>query len=141
MSETTIETITKMIYRYCELFDAGDFDAYAAQFEHGSMGGRQKGSAALRQWLDEHIILYDGSPCTKHLSTNVIVDADDEAGTATARSYVTLLQALPGHPLAVIGSGEYHDKFERVDGTWRWAERLVVNHLGGDSSRHIRTTT
>jgi 3-phenylpropionate/cinnamic acid dioxygenase small subunit len=136
----SVDEITRMIYRYCTLFDAGDFDAFAQQFEHGSMGGREAGSASLRQWIDDHIILYDGSPCTRHLTTNLVVDVDEETGTAAARSYVTVLQAPPGRPMAIIGSAEYHDRFERVDGVWRWAERKVVNILGGDSSHHVRAS-
>ena len=137
----SVETITAMVYRYCELFDAGDFDAYVAQFEHGSMGGRAPGSGELRQWIDDHIILYDGSPCTKHLVTNLVVEVDEDADAANARSYVTLLHAAPGYPLAVVGCAEYHDRFARVDGQWRWAERRVVNRLDGDTSRHIRVAS
>ena len=135
----SVETITAMIHRYCELFDSGNFDAYVAQFEHGSMGGRPIGSPGLREWIRDNIVLHDGSPCTKHLSTNVVVDVDEEAGSATARSYVTVLHAAPGLPLTIVGSAAYHDKFDRVDGTWRWGERVVVDRLNGDSSRHIRS--
>jgi 3-phenylpropionate/cinnamic acid dioxygenase small subunit len=134
----SVEAITRMIYRYCELFDSADFDAYAEQFEHGSLNGRTPGAAEVRQWIDDHIILYDGSPRTKHLTTNLVVDVDEAADTATARSYVTMLQAVPGHRLEIAGCAEYHDRFQRVDGTWRWAARDVVNSLGGDSSRHVR---
>jgi 3-phenylpropionate/cinnamic acid dioxygenase small subunit len=134
----SVDAITRLIYRYCELFDAGDFDAYAELFEHGSMNGRAPGASELRTWLDEHIILYDGSPRTKHLITNLVVDVDEQADTATSRCYVTMLQAVPDQPLVLAGSAEYRDRFVRVDGTWRWAERNVVNALGGDSSRHIR---
>jgi hypothetical protein len=136
---SSIEEITAMIYRYCELFDSGDFDGFAAQFEHGRMGGRETGSASLRQWIDDNVILYDGSPATKHLTTNLVVDVDEQAGTAKARSYVTVLHGADGYPLAVVGCAEYHDEFERVDGTWRWAARNVLNQIAGDTSRHIRS--
>ena len=107
----SVDTITRMIYRYCELFDSADFDGFAKQFEHGSLNGREIGSASLRQWIDDHIVLYDGSPRTKHLTTNLVVDVDESSGTATARSYVTLVQSVPGRELAVIGSADYHDRF------------------------------
>jgi 3-phenylpropionate/cinnamic acid dioxygenase small subunit len=135
---SSVEAITKLVYRYCELFDSGDFDGFAKQFEHGSMGGREIGSASLRQWIDDNIILYDGSPCTRHLTTNLVVDVDEDAGTAAARSYVTLLHAAPGFPMTIVGCAVYHDRFERVDGAWRWAERKVVDQLEGDPSRHVR---
>ena len=59
----------------------------------------------------------DGTPGTKHVTTNLILDIDDEAGTASARSYWTVLQAVPGLPLQPILAGRYHDRFERAEGT------------------------
>ena len=136
---SSVEAITGLVHRYCLLFDSGDFDAYVAQFRYGSMGGRAPGdTASLRQWIADNVILYDGSPCTKHLTTNLVVDVDEGAGTATATSYVTVLHAAPGHPLAIVGCGEYHDRFERIDGAWEWARRSVTNVLSGDTTRHIR---
>jgi hypothetical protein len=35
-------------------------------------------------------------------------------------------------------SGRYHDRFERVDGAWRWRERFVYPDLEGDLGRHMR---
>jgi hypothetical protein len=55
-----------------------------------------------------------------------------------ARSYFTVFQALPDFPLQPIIAGRYHDAFERVDGTWRFADRLILSDLIGDLSRHLR---
>ena len=138
-SVDSVQAITTLVYRYCELIDSGDFDAYVKQFEHGSMGGRAKGdTASLRQWITDNMVLHDGSPCTRHLMNNLIVEVDEAADTAKARSYVTVLHTAPGQALAIVGTAQYHDQFERVGGTWRWAERVVVNSLSGDSSRHTR---
>ena len=82
--------------------------------------------------------LYDGLPRTKHLTTNLTVEVDEEAGTATARSYITVLQALPGFPLQPIFAGRYRDRFARVDGRWRWTRREVIGDLYGDVSHHVR---
>ncbi|WP_218004149.1 hypothetical protein [Nocardia araoensis] len=35
-------------------------------------------------------------------------------------------------------AGRYHDRFERVDGQWPFAERRVHIRLTGDLSRHLR---
>ena len=51
-----------------------------------------------------------------------------------------MLQALPELPLQPIFSGRYRDRFERVDGDWRWTERRVLGDLYGDVSHHVRTT-
>ena len=98
----------------------------------------EPGTPATRRWIDEHVLIYEGSPRTKHVTTNLIVDVDDAAGTAEAQSYVTVLQALPDFPLQPIFSGRYQDRFERVDGEWRWRERRVLADLYGDTSRHRR---
>jgi 3-phenylpropionate/cinnamic acid dioxygenase small subunit len=79
-----------------------------------------------------------GTPRTKHVTTNVIVEVDEEAGTAAARSYVTVFQARPGLALQAIMSGRYQDRFERRDGHWRFAERRVRIDLTGDLSGHLR---
>ena len=37
----------------------------------------------------------------------------------------------------VILSGQYVDKFEKVGGTWRFADRLIKVDLEGDQSGHV----
>ena len=37
-------------------------------------------------------------------------------------------------------AGEYHDRFECVDGTWRFTERIFDPRLFGDLSRHMKRT-
>lgn len=132
------EQITALVYDYCELFDTGRFDEFAAQFEHGQWHRADPGAAAARRWIDDHVQLYDGLPRTKHLTTNLTVEVDEQAGTATARSYITVLQALSGFPLQPIFAGRYRDRFERVDGRWRWTRREVIGDLYGDVSHHVR---
>ena len=62
--------------------------------------------------LRDNVIVYeDGTPRTKHV-TNIAIEVDAEAGTASARSYFTVLQALPDLPLQIIVSGRYLDRFE-----------------------------
>ena len=97
------------------------------------------GAEGVLAFLDEHVLLYDGLPCTKHVTTNLVVDVDEDEQTATASSYVTVFQALPDFPLQPILLGRYKDRFERVDGVWRWRARQVIGDLRGDTSRHTRT--
>jgi 3-phenylpropionate/cinnamic acid dioxygenase small subunit len=134
---TDVEAITAIVHRYCELFDTGDFEAFARQFEHGQWFRAEPGYEGTLAWIRENVHTYDGVPRTKHLTTNLVIDVDGD--TATASSYVTVLQAAPGLPLQPIFSGRYRDRFERVDGEWRWRERAVVGDLYGDTSHHTRT--
>jgi 3-phenylpropionate/cinnamic acid dioxygenase small subunit len=98
-----------------------------------------RGRSAVENTLRENLIVYeDGTPRTKHVTTNIVIEVDEEAGTAVARSYFTALQALPDMALQPIVSGRYHDRFERRDGRWRFVERRVHTDLLGDLSRHMR---
>ena len=134
----SVKQITDMMFRYAELFDTGRFDEFAALFEHGRWHKADPGAAAARAWIDEHVHLYDGQTRTKHVTTNLAIEVDEEAGTAVSRAYFTALQTAPGLTLQPIVSGRYHDRFERADGKWRFVERRVRTDLVGNVSRHLR---
>jgi 3-phenylpropionate/cinnamic acid dioxygenase small subunit len=135
--------ITALVHGYAERIDAGDLDGVAALFAEGvfrsDRGGRYEGAAAVREVLGRLVILHaDGTPRTKHVTTNLVVDVEPR-GTAAARSYFTVLQATAKMPLQPVVAGRYHDRFVRTDGRWRFADRLVFMDLVGDLSDHLRT--
>ena len=120
-----VEAITALIMTYAERIDAGDLDGVAALFAHATWRSPARaeplhGTAAVRRLYDA-IILYDGSPCTRHVVTNLVVELRG-ADRAVARSYFTVFQARPDFPLQPIIVGRYHDAFARVDGAWRFAD-------------------
>jgi len=134
----SVKQITDMMFRYAELFDTGRFDEFAALFEHGKWHKAEAGATAARAWIDDNVQLYDGLTRTKHVTTNVVVDVDEIAGTAEATAYVTIFQALPDFPLQPIFAGRYQDRLTRIDGRWWWVQRSVVGDLYGDISRHVK---
>ena len=135
--------ITTLMYRYVECIDAADFDGIGALFADAIMtnegfDGEISGRDAVRQ-LYEHTnrVHPDGTTRTRHLTANVIVDIDEATGTATARSSFVVFQQTPAIPLQPIVSGRYRDRFERVGGAWRFAQRhIIVDHVG-DVSDHL----
>ncbi len=133
--------IENLLYAYAERMDAGDFLGVAALFDaatYGPAGGPMlSGSAELEAVLRSMVQLHDGTPATKHVTTNVIVELGEDARRASARSYFTVLQALADFPLQVIVAGRYHDRFVRDESGWRFIERLVWMDLTGDLSRHL----
>ncbi|MFJ9537611.1 nuclear transport factor 2 family protein [Streptomyces sp. NPDC101225] len=135
--------VTNLIARYAELVDTGDFAGVGALFADAvfiGSGAPLEGGEAVERMLRNTVILYeDGTPRTHHVTTNVTVEVDGAAGTAAARSYVTIFQAVPGLPLQSIAAGRYTDRFVRRDGRWRFAERRVGIHLAGDLSHHLRS--
>ena len=135
--------IAALVYGYAELIDAGDLEGVARLFTAGTFrsarGPARRGADELLAVLRRLVILYeDGTPRTKHVVTNLSIDVDETAGTATARSYFTVLQATERLPLQVVVAGRYEDRFVRVDGRWQFSDRLVHMDLVGDVSRHIR---
>ncbi|MER6066811.1 nuclear transport factor 2 family protein [Streptomyces sp. NPDC001792] len=144
MSATAdITPITNLIAQYAELVDTGDFAGVGELFADavfiGSGAPVPGRDGGVEKMLRDSVILYeDGTPRTQHVTTNIAVDIDEEAGTAAARSYVTVFQALPDFPLQPVAAGRYSDCFERTDGRWRFTERRVRIHLVSDVSRHLR---
>ena len=133
-----VKEISDLMFRYAELFDTGAFDEFAQLFEHGTWHKAGVGAAAARQWIDDNVRVYDGSPRTKHVTTNVVVDVDEAGDTATASAYVMVFQALPDFPLQPIFAGRYRDRLARIDGRWQFLERTIVNDLYGDISHHVK---
>ena len=79
------------------------------------------------------------TPRTMHVLGNieVVIDRPGPTATATARCTFTVLQAASPGELGAVLSGRYHDRFELVDGSWRFVERVVHPDLLGDLSRHM----
>ncbi len=139
--------IENLIYRYAELIDTGDLDGVAALFAHGRICGVEngppetvfEGSARVRAMYDMATRLYeDGTPKTKHLTTNVQIRVDDTSGTAEGGAYYCVTQATPDLPLQVIVTGHYRDTFHRVDGQWWFDSRTMFIDQVGDTSHHLK---
>lgn len=144
---TSSETaVTNLLYRYAEMIDAGSFEELGdGLFAHAQFivapppAPRLDGQAMSRLLVSTTIRHGDGTPRTKHVITNPIVEVDEEAGTAVCRSYYTVLQQTETLPLQPIVAGRYHDRFGRVDGDWCFTERdYTMLDMIGDISQHLR---
>jgi 3-phenylpropionate/cinnamic acid dioxygenase small subunit len=134
--------ITTLMFRYTELVDAADFDGLAALFEHGritneGVEGAISGADAVRAlYRRTNRVHHDGTLRTRHLTSNVIVDVDEHADRATARSAFVVFQQTAALPLQPIVAGRYRDEFERA-GEWRFARRHIVVDQVGDVREHL----
>lgn len=141
-----VAAVTRILHLYAERVDAGDFAGVGELFEGATYRAVTAGGTnvldreGLVATMRRLVICYDdGTPRTRHVITNAIVEADEAAGTATARSYFTVLQAVPGAlPLQPVLAGRYHDRFVRSGDEWRFADRLVLTDLVGDIRFHLR---
>jgi 3-phenylpropionate/cinnamic acid dioxygenase small subunit len=141
--ETSRDAIEKLILAYAERIDRGDFAGVGELFADGLIAGPDgsplaRGRGEVQRLYERTTRRYeDGTPRTKHVTTNLQLDLDEPSGAARARSYYTVLQALPDFPLQPIVAGRYEDRFERAAGGWRFAERRMFVELVGDVSRHL----
>jgi 3-phenylpropionate/cinnamic acid dioxygenase small subunit len=136
--------IANLLYRYAEFMDAGDFAGAASLFDHarlrvgGGGDGTVDAATMLTLWESGVTRYPDGTPRTKHVVTNPIIEVDEAAGTASCRSYYTVLQQTDDLPLQPIVAGRYHDRFQRVDGEWRYVFRdYSLMDMVGDVSHHL----
>lgn len=137
--------ISSLMFRYAECVDQADFDGLSALFAHGSIRSPSaedaetgmRGQQIGRFYAATNRVHEDGTLRTRHLSTNVRIDIDEEADSATARSYYVVLQATPKLPFQPIVGGRYEDRFVRVDGEWHFADRVVIVDQIGDMSEHL----
>lgn len=139
------EAIRNLLGRYCELIDAGDFDGLGDLFA-GAVLRDEAGNETARG-REAVIALYtaatrrhaDGTPRTRHMTANPIIEVDEAAGTATARSAYVVFQATDAVPLQPIISGRYRDLFALDAGTgaWSFTERTITVDLLGDLSDHL----
>ena len=144
MQETASEAITKLIYTYAERIDAGDFAGVADVFAHATLtfegfGDAVTGRDAIASLYARTTRRYeDGTPRTKHVMTNVMVDVADDEETASSRSYFTVLQAVTGElALQPVIAGRYRHTYTRTEGRWEVATMHITIDLFGDLGHHM----
>jgi len=140
---TDREAVTDLIHLYAERLDLGDLEGVANLLAHATLRSNHRedglrGRDAVLALYRSTVQLHDGTPSTKHVTTNVIVEIDDDGAHASARSYFTVLQARPDLPLQPIIAGRYHDRFAKAASGWQFTDRLILVDLVGDLRRHLK---
>jgi hypothetical protein len=138
---TTGDRIRNLLGRYCDLMDAGDFDAVGELFGDGVLADERgrplaSGSAAIAAFYAAGTRLHapSGTPRTKHLLLNTVLSEADGGGVVARSSYL-VLQAVDGElALQPIITGRYLDTFSATDA---WIERRFLVDLVGDLSHHL----
>lgn len=135
--------IENLVYSYAERIDSGDLAGVAELFVHGRIqaapGVVFDGAEQVRTMYDGATRLHaDGTPRTKHVTTNVMVTVAEDDRSAEARSYYTVFQATDELPLQAIIAGRYHDSFHRVEGEWCFDTREMFVDLTGNLDHHLK---
>jgi len=125
--------IQRSLSQFARAMDERDWECLAtiltedarAEMGAGPLAGRDAIIASIRRYLDV---------CgpTQHLLGNLLVEVDGD--TARSRCYVSdmHLGAGPKAHLTFCTLGDYHDRWQKIDGRWRMVERRKHNraHVG-----------
>ena len=141
MSTSAVQ-ISNLLYRYAECLDSGQLVEASELFSHARIKVQSRElldhTALLGIWQQRIKIYPCGTPRTKHVISNPIIEIDETSGTATVRTYYTVLQATHTLPLQPIAVGRYFDEFERVSGVWRFSFRDYSKlEMMGDLRGHL----
>jgi 3-phenylpropionate/cinnamic acid dioxygenase small subunit len=134
------DDIRNLLGRYCELMDAADWVAVGQLFAHAELATPDgaviaAGAASVQAMYERGTKLYEGSPRTRHITANSIVEVSGDA--AIARSSFVVFQAVDGFALQPIVTGRYRDEFVHDTGVWRFARRQFLLDQVGDLSNHL----
>jgi ketosteroid isomerase-like protein len=139
--------ILNTVHRYPELIDSGDFAAVGRYFGAATLAFdvgdgpdvEIVGADAITALFEQTTRRYpdDGTPHTRHLIANPIVEIDEASDRATCRYYITVLQRTDDLPLQPVWTNRYEDSFRRISGRWQLVRRRGFAHLPGDASRHL----
>jgi len=134
--------IENLIYTYAERLDAGDLEGTARLFANAEIVAPAEESVVrgyeevLAMFRNATRIYADtGTPRTRHITTNVIVEPRGDE--AAARSSFTVVQGTADFPLQPIVVGRYRDRFRRTPAGWEFARREMHVDLAGDLSAHL----
>lgn len=134
------EAIRNLLGRYCELMDAAAWSEVGDLFAEAELVGPDgslvaAGGAAVAALYERGTRLHDGSPRTRHVTSNTVIEVDGDA--AGAHSAYVVFQGIDGFALQPIITGRYQDRFVRAGSGWRFARRqFFVDHVG-DLSHHL----
>lgn len=138
--------ILALMNEYAYTLDSGDHERHAQLFddaemltidaETGQVLARVRGVAEHLQQAADVGNVYDfKTNRTKHVTTNITIDLDDDGQNASARAYITVFQAVPPQlPLQPIFAGRYEDRFTKREGVWHFKQRKVYTDCVGDMS-------
>ncbi len=122
----------RLVYVYSRALDLGDMSGAADCFaENGSMARPMAPDQVVqgRETIRAALLTRPKTLLTKHLATNVMIDAESR-DSASGLSYLTMISTTPpadSKPPYVsqgpIYFGEFKDRYVRENGEWKFLER------------------
>ena len=127
-----LERIRRLLALYAQLLDSGRLEDWGELFAQDATFSFQGRTLRGRDEIVREIGGMQPGPerAVKHLLLPSVIDLRSD-GTALAWTDMTVLATGPDRELRVATMGRYHDRLLRVDGRWRFRERVLV--FAGDA--------
>jgi hypothetical protein len=118
------QAIYEVVLRYCRGVDRGDRELVIAAFHPDAISDHGKPINREQRASGASAAAWDGM---MHLLTNVLIELDGDQ--AYVESYFLSVAVVPvdDERATRVRSGRYLDRFERRDGDWRIAHRVLVD--------------
>ncbi|WEK02975.1 MAG: nuclear transport factor 2 family protein [Candidatus Devosia phytovorans] len=127
--------ITNLQHEFIETLDQRDYAGLAAMFSNGTLviarpdlaePPSATGEPAVAQMLATTLPPPMATAFGRHIASNLIIEIDEDAGTATARMYTAAYLVVEGRPAHFLGAGRHQHRFVRNDGVWEFAEKVIT---------------
>ena len=119
------DEIRELTARYCHAVVDGDADTIVTLFCEDGVFRSHTFAPEGKQALLEFYAAGVGAKTHKPFVQNHVIEFDDETH-ASGRCSVEIRVLQDGE--AYTQAGHYHDKYRKVDGAWRFAERHYVRY-------------
>lgn len=131
--------ISAALEDYCRAFDEARFEAFAALFQRGRwFMVTEDGSRPVLEWIEQHVVLYDGRPMTHHEIDGLVVSTASDTREAAFQCGIVITQRLPGEAERLLARARFSGTFRRHDDGWWWHQHTMDPQQTGDLSTHIR---
>jgi hypothetical protein len=136
--------IANLVYEYGYLIDAGDFAGIGSLLADARLIAdgadmEVRGAEAIAAHYASTTRLYEdtGTPKTKHVFTNMLIEIDEARQTACGKTNYFVFQQTDSLPLQAIITGHYEHKFEKRGASWCITEKKFFVDQLGDLSHHL----
>jgi hypothetical protein len=117
------QQITNCMMRYTRGVDRVDEELIRSAYHTDAIDHHGHVNGTVDDFLDWWMPQQDSREVSQHYVTNMAIDLDGD--TAHVEAYFTYHHKAKGDPTLTTSGGRYCDRYERRDGEWRIALRVV----------------
>ena len=134
------QQILDCLQRYARGVDRVDEDLIRSAFHSDAIDSHGPVNGTVDDFLSYWLPLQAQREVSQHHITNHNVEISGD--TAHAETYFLFFRKLFGDPVMLVAGGRYVDRFDRRNGVWRIAVRVVISewqmHADGEPTVALR---